>query len=53
MVESGAKSLIVRFAGPHRRWARNGAENLSPIRTAVLSRCFDHVWAPAENLRAS
>jgi hypothetical protein len=44
MVESGAKQFKARFCGPGMRWSRQGAENLLPIRAAVLSRCFDTMW---------
>jgi hypothetical protein len=50
MVESGAKQFKARFAGPGMRWSRNGAENLLPIRAAVLSARFDQLWAAARNL---
>jgi hypothetical protein len=47
MVESGAKQFKARFAGPGMRWSRNGAQNLLPIRAAVLSHRFDDFWAAA------
>jgi hypothetical protein len=50
MVESGAKQFKARFAGPGMRWSRNGAENLLPIRAAVLSARFNQMWAAAQNL---
>lgn len=50
MVESGAKQFKARFSGPGMRWSRTGAENLLPIRTAVLSGRFDQMWAAAKNL---
>lgn len=53
MVESGAKQFKARFAGPGMRWSRSGAENLLPIRTAVLSGRFDQMWAAAKNLPPS
>lgn len=49
MVESGAKQFKARFSGPGMRWSRRGAENLLPIRAAVLSDRFDHMWAAAKN----
>jgi hypothetical protein len=49
VVESGAKQFKARFAGPGMRWSRNGAENLLPIRAAVLSARFDQMWAAAKN----
>ena len=50
MVESGAKQFKARFCGPGMRWSRNGAQNLLPIRSAVLSNRFDHMWAAARFL---
>jgi hypothetical protein len=49
VVESGAKQFKARFSGPGMRWSRTGAENLLPIRAAVLSARFDHMWATAKN----
>ena len=53
MVESGAKQFKARFSGPGMRWSRTGAENLLPIRAAVLSGRFDQMWAAAKNLPPS
>ena len=53
MVESGAKQFKARFSGPGMRWSRSGAENLLPIRAAVLSGRFDQMWAAARNLPPS
>ena len=50
MVESGAKQFKARFCGPGMRWSRQGAENLLPIRAAVLSRRFDTMWDAAHAL---
>lgn len=50
MVESGAKQIKARFCGPGMRWSRRGAEHLLPIRTAVMSHRFDHLWPAARNL---
>lgn len=44
MVESGCKQIRARFAGAGMRWSRLGAENLIPIRTALLSHRFDEMW---------
>jgi hypothetical protein len=44
MVESGCKQVRARFAGAGMRWTRPGAENLLPIRTALLSDRFDEMW---------
>jgi hypothetical protein len=49
-VESAAKQFKARFSGPGMRWSRQGAENLFPIRSAVLSNRFDDRWAAAKNL---
>ena len=49
VVESGAKQFKARFSGSGMRWSRKGAENLLPIRAAVLSARFDHLWAAAQN----
>jgi len=50
MVESGAKQFKARMAGPGMRWSRSGAENLIPIRKAILSDRFDDLWRQAYNL---
>ena len=50
MVESAAKQFKARFCGPGMRWSRQGAENLLPIRAAVLSRRFDTMWDQAHAL---
>jgi hypothetical protein len=50
MVESGAKQFKARFSGPGMRWSRQGAENLLPVRAAVLSGRFDQMWDAAKNL---
>ena len=47
MVESGCKQFRERFTGPGMRWSRPGAERLLPVRTAILSRRFDALWAAA------
>jgi hypothetical protein len=49
-VESAAKQFKARFSGPGMRWSRKGAENLLPIRAAVLSHRFHDRWAAAKNL---
>ena len=49
-VESAAKQFKARFAGSGMRWSRNGAQNLLPIRSALLSNRFDDRWAAAKNL---
>ena len=50
VIESGAKQFKARFTGPGMRWSRQGAENLIPLRAAVLSNHFDASWAAAKNL---
>jgi len=46
MVESGVKRFKARFDGAGMRWSRPGAENLLPVRAAVLSgkARFDELW---------
>lgn len=50
MVEGGAKRYQARLCGPGMRWSRKGAENLTPVRTAILSDRFAERWAAAQNL---
>lgn len=50
MIESAAKQYKARFCGPGMRWSRSGAENLLPIRSAILSQRFDLLYAAAQNL---
>lgn len=50
MIESAAKQFKARFCGPGMRWSRSGAENLLPIRSAILSQRFDLLYAAAKNL---
>jgi hypothetical protein len=50
MVEGGAKRYQARMCGPGMRWTRKGAENLTPVRTAILSGRFDQRWRAAQNL---
>jgi hypothetical protein len=47
MVESGAKQIKRRFAGPGMHWSRTGAEHLLPVRAAILSNRFDDLWSQA------
>jgi hypothetical protein len=44
VVESGGKQYKARFCGSGMRWSRPGAENLLPIRTAILSKRFPELW---------
>lgn len=53
VVESAAKQFKARFSGPGMRWSRTGAQNLIPLRAAVLSNQFDSAWATAKNLPPS
>ncbi len=46
MVEGGAKRYQARLCGPGMRWSRKGAENLTPVRTAILSGRFADRWRP-------
>jgi hypothetical protein len=50
MVEGGAKRYQARLCGPGMRWSRKGAENLTPVRTAILSGRFAERWRAAQNL---
>lgn len=50
MVESAAKQFKARFCGPGMRWSRTDAENLLPIRAAVLSHRFDDMWRASRSL---
>ena len=50
MVESAGKQFKTRLAGPGMRWSRTGAENLLPVRCAILSGRFDEIWTKAYNL---
>ncbi len=50
MVEGGAKRYQARLCGPGMRWSRKGAENLTPVRTAILSGRFAQRWQAAQNL---
>jgi hypothetical protein len=50
MVEGGAKCYQARLCGPGMRWSRTGAENLTPVRTAILSGRFDERWCTAQKL---
>ena len=47
--QSRALQFKARFAGPGMRWSRAGAENLLPIRTAILSSRFDQCWSLSYN----
>jgi hypothetical protein len=49
VVESAAKQFKARVTGPGMRWSRAGAENMLPLRAAVLTGAarFDDLWARA------
>ena len=49
MIESGVKRFKARFDGAGMRWSRVGAENLLPVRAAVMSgqARFDELWQRA------
>ena len=49
MVESGAKQFKARFCGPGMRWSRAGAENLIPVRAAIMGGRFEALWRTAYN----
>jgi hypothetical protein len=49
MVESGGKRFKDRFTCSGMRWSRAGAERLLPVRTAIMSGCFDTRWRIAYN----
>ena len=42
--ESGCKQFRARFTAAGMRWSRTGAENLLPVRAAILSQRFDTLW---------
>jgi hypothetical protein len=46
-VESGIKQFKARLTGPGMRWSRPAAEQMLLIRSAVLARDFDALWAAA------
>lgn len=46
-VESEVKQFKHRLDGPGMYWSRSGAENIIPIRAAVLDGSFDLRWASA------
>lgn len=50
MVESGCKQHRARFCGPGMRWSRQGIERLLPVRSAIMSDCFDATWQMAYHL---
>lgn len=49
MAEGGAKQYQARLCGPGMRWSRTHAEQLIPIRTAILSGRFRDIWRKVYN----
>lgn len=49
MIESGCKQFRARFNGSGMRWSRDGAERMIPVRAAIMSGRFEHVWHDAYN----
>jgi len=47
VVESAAKQLKGRLAGPGMMWSRPGVEHMLPITTAIMSNRFDELWHAA------
>lgn len=45
LAESGCKQFRTRFVGSGMRWSRSGAQNLLPVRAAIMSRRFDAFWS--------
>ena len=43
-IESGAKQTKQRVSAAGMRWSRRGLENLLPLRAALMSNAFDHLW---------
>lgn len=50
LAESGCKQFRTRFVGSGMRWSRAGAENLLPVRAAIMSRRFDAFWSSLYSL---
>jgi hypothetical protein len=46
-VESGAKQIKARLAGPGMKWSRKGAQGLLLLRTKIMSDRFDAAWNSA------
>ena len=49
-VESGAKQIKARLAGPGMKWSRRGAEHLLLLRTEIMSERFRSSWKSAYQL---
>ncbi len=49
-VESGAKQIKARLAGPGMKWSRRGAEHLLLLRTHIMSGRFQNAWQSAYHL---
>lgn len=50
MVEGGAKRYQARLCATGMRWSRQGAEHMTPVRSAILSGRYDERWHAAQNL---
>ena len=46
-VESAAKQTKQRVSAAGMRWSRPGLENILPLRAAIMSKSFDHLWRVA------
>lgn len=46
-IESDAKQIKGRVAGPGMRWSRPGADNILLIKTEIMSHRFDRYWKAA------
>ena len=46
-VESAAKQTKQRLSAAGMRWSRPGLENILPLRAALMSNAFDHLWRVA------
>ena len=46
-VESAAKQTKQRISAAGMRWSRNGLENILPLRAALMSNAFDHLYQVA------
>ena len=49
MVESGGKQYKNRFTRAGMCWSRSGIERLIPVRSAIMSSCFEQAWNKAYN----
>lgn len=49
VIESAAKQFKARLCGPGMHWSRTGAETMTTLRAAVLSRRFHELYAQASH----